>query len=47
MLISAGDLLAAKDPTSEFMDHVDEAEEGTLFIDEAGLFDPAVRGSKV
>jgi Holliday junction resolvasome RuvABC ATP-dependent DNA helicase subunit len=47
VLISAGDLLAAKDPLSEFMDRVDEAEEGTLFIDEVGLFDPAPRGSKV
>ena len=38
VLISAGDLLAAKDPLSEFMDRVDEAEDGTLFIDEVGLF---------
>lgn len=42
--VSAGEILAADKPVEEFNDQVNQAEGGTLFIDEAGLFDPAPKG---
>ena len=45
VLTSADTILASKDPVSEFLQNVKDAENGTLFIDEAYLFKPAPRGS--
>lgn len=42
---SASDILKAKDPPAEFEDMVKKADGGTVFIDEAYLFQPAPRGS--
>jgi Holliday junction resolvasome RuvABC ATP-dependent DNA helicase subunit len=46
VLTSAGDILSAKDPGSEFAQLVKDAEGGTLFIDEAYLFTPAPKGQR-
>ena len=45
-LLSAADILAEKDPQAYFKDMVEEAEGGTIFIDECYLFDPAPKGSR-
>ena len=46
VMVSAGDLLASSKPLDEFMDNVQKAKGGTLFIDEAYLFDPSPKGSR-
>lgn len=44
VLISADEILGAQQPVAAFSQMVQDAEGGTLFIDEAYLFDPAPKG---
>ena len=44
VLTSAETILGARSPYDEFMQAVNDADGGTLFIDEAYLFQPAPKG---
>lgn len=46
VLTNAGKILSEKDPVAYFTQLVDDANGGTLFIDEAYQFNPAPRGSQ-
>ena len=42
---SANDILGGQDPAADFADMIQQADNGTIFIDEAYNFNPAPRGS--